>query len=481
MLSFSPGDLAMWTGGTWSASPTRTLRGFSIDSRRVLPGDVFVALRTERRDGHDFVADAVTRGAGAVIVARQVDPSLPALVVEDPERALQDCAREHRRRFQGPVIGITGSCGKTSTKDLLRLLLGPERTLATEANLNNTLGVPLTLLQIDPAKHAFAVIEAGINQKGEMDTLTAMIEPSHGIVTMVGLAHASGLGDEQSIAVEKAKMPAAVAPGGLVLFPQSCRQYPPFSSFAAQTWTASFKGEGGTIQYFFHSEACDDIRLDRDRDRDSRETQTMDPGPREGCRLDMALPGPVHFSLRVPAVTSGVLGNAVLVLALAHHFGVAEDSLQGALDAWKPSRHRGELRTFGSQVFYIDCYNANPASMVDAVRFFARRFSARPRLYVLGSMRELGPYGVESHRAVGRELKLGLDDRAIFIGHHAKDLHAGALAEGNDSAQMVCFAETAEAQNAVGAFEGAILLKSSRMDALETLLPNGNHSEGVAC
>jgi len=178
MPSFDPGTLAAWTGGRWSHAPARPPVGFCADSRRIEPGQAFVALRTARRDGHDFVSQAEAAGACAAIVSREAPATgLAQLVVGDPLSALQSIAREHRRAFRGTVVGVTGSVGKTSTKELLAVLLGADTgvALATEGNLNNHIGVALTLTRIEPGQHAFAVIEAGISAPGEMGVLAAMI------------------------------------------------------------------------------------------------------------------------------------------------------------------------------------------------------------------------------------------------------------------------------------------------------------------
>ena len=169
MPSFAPAYLATWTRGQWTAKPAQPLAGFTQDTRQLRAGQVFVALRTEKRDGHDYLAEALAAGASAALVSR-ADPSLalPQLVVEDPLRAFQMIAREHRRAFRGPVVGVTGSCGKTSTKNLLaRLLGGDPLVLATEGNLNNHLGVPLTLTRLEAGSHESAVIEAGISGPGD--------------------------------------------------------------------------------------------------------------------------------------------------------------------------------------------------------------------------------------------------------------------------------------------------------------------------
>ena len=162
--------MAAWTGGRWTRIPGGAVSGFTQDTRQLAAGQVFVALRTDKRDGHDFLAEAQTRGATAALVSREdKTTTLPQLVVEDTLEAFQRIAREHRREFHGTVVGVSGSVGKTSTKDLLALLLGGvPKVLATEGNLNNHLGVLLTLTRLDPAIHLAAVIEAGISGPGEI-------------------------------------------------------------------------------------------------------------------------------------------------------------------------------------------------------------------------------------------------------------------------------------------------------------------------
>jgi len=191
MPTFAPEKMAAWTGGHWTRIPGGALGGFTQDTRQLAAGQVFVAVKTAMRDGHDFLGEALKRGATAALVGREVaGAKLPQLVVDDPLAAFQLIAREHRREFHGTVVGVTGSVGKTSTKDLLALLLGgPEAVLATAGNLNNHLGVPLTLTRLDSAVHRAAVIEAGISEPGEMAPLAEMIEPDHSVVTLVGPAH----------------------------------------------------------------------------------------------------------------------------------------------------------------------------------------------------------------------------------------------------------------------------------------------------
>src|SRR5581483_5456989 len=238
MSLFSPAQLALWTGGRWTVPPTAPLTGFAIDSRLLQAGQIFVALKTDRRDGHDFLPAALAAGATAALVARAHPRiALPQLVVGDPLAAFQAIASEHRRLFAGKVVGISGSCGKTSTKNLLTLLLGGEAggVLATEGNLNNHLGVPLTLTRIEPARHRFAVVEAGVSAPGEMAPLAKMIEPDLALITLVAPAHLEDLGDVEGVAREKAALPAAIRASGIAVFPKQCAEFTPFRELDVRT------------------------------------------------------------------------------------------------------------------------------------------------------------------------------------------------------------------------------------------------------
>ena len=183
MPRFNPEDLASWSHGEWSSLPERPISGFSIDTRNLGNGDVFVAIK-DQRDGHDFLSVAKSEGATGAMVSRvNSELGFPQLLTKDTLSAFHMIAKMHRRNFCGSVVGITGSCGKTSTKEMLSVLLGKERTVSTKGNLNNHLGVPLSLLSIDLDSDDFAVIEAGINQRGEMSVLADMINPDFGIIT----------------------------------------------------------------------------------------------------------------------------------------------------------------------------------------------------------------------------------------------------------------------------------------------------------
>ena len=177
MSRFDPKDIAAWSKGVWQENELpEAITGFCFDARQLKSGECFVALSGGARDGHAFTAQAAELGAGALLVERPQSVALPQLIVDDSLLAMGAIGAGVRQRFDPPVVGITGSCGKTSTKEMLRVLLGEPRTHATAGNWNNRIGVPMTLFGLDADQHDFAVVEAGINQPGEMAELGTMIE-----------------------------------------------------------------------------------------------------------------------------------------------------------------------------------------------------------------------------------------------------------------------------------------------------------------
>jgi UDP-N-acetylmuramoyl-tripeptide--D-alanyl-D-alanine ligase len=412
-------------------------------------GQVFVALKTDRRDGHDFLNEARERGAAAALVSREVaGTDLPQLVVADALAGFQRIARQQRRAFPGTVVGISGSVGKTSTKDLLAVLLGGvPAVLATEGNLNNHLGVPLTLTKLDPAIHRRAVIEAGISGPGEMAPLAAMIEPDHSVITLIAPAHLEKLGSLDGVAREKAVLPAANRAGGLAVFPVSCVAF------------ASFRCLAGALVLVPENEGM-----------------TKVPGRavpfnvfHRPERTEVTFGGGRRFILR--RVSGGMAQNAALALALASELGVSDGEVQARLADWRPSRWRGELLRAGAATVYGDFYNANPASMADAIDAFNGSVNpGLPRIYVLGCMEELGPDAPAYHQALGRRLHLRPGDFLFAIGEQAGALREGLLENGNDPAQLAVIADLHPVRERLSGFAGAVFLKGSRRYRLETVL-----------
>ena len=464
MPAFAPDSLTTWTGGRWTTLPTAPLTGFAIDSRAVRAGEIFVAIKTEKRDGHEFLAAARAAGAAAAIVATpNAAINLPQLVVRDPLAAFQAIAREHRRAFRGPVVGISGSAGKTSTKELLTLVLGgvPSGVLATEGNLNNHLGVPLTLTRLDPAAHKFAVVEAGVSAPGDMPPLAEMIAPNIGIITVVAAAHTQALGGLEGVAREKSVLLRAVAASGVAVFPKSCMQFAAFQDLFVDQLVL----ERSTVlrpatlsQHTIHYNII------------QRRDETV-------IAVAFGPPPPMMFKLR--RVTDGMADNAALAIVSALKLGVAAKDIAARLAAWSPPKLRGEIRRDDGRLLYLDCYNANPASMADALAtFVAIAPENEPRLYILGCMEELGRESAAHHRRLGRALPLRDNDRMLVIGSQAHEVCAGVLEQGDRSKQIQICSTLEPMAAAIADWHGAIFVKGSRRYELERAL-NGAAQEAV--
>jgi len=454
MPLFDSKTLAADCGGQWHGFPIVPPTGFGMDTRALAAGEIFVALTTGRRDGHDFLAEAAARGASGALVSRLVAGSpLPQLLVPDTLVALQALARAHRARFAKPVVAVTGSAGKTSTKDLLAVLLASRHdVLATQGNLNNHIGVPLTLLRIDPARHRAAVIEAGISGPGEMDVIAALIRPDIAVVTMVGPAHLDGLGSVAGVAREKARLAAHLREGGVAVFPASCCVHEAFRAIPAPMLVATPSG--------FDLEALP---------ARARPVPFVVRHGGEGTQLCLTWEGRVEeFDFR--RVSAGMAGNAALALAAALRLGIGADRLRARITAWRPAALRGEVIQQDGCTFYLDCYNANPASMLDALDTFTELAPAgEPRLFVVGCMEELGADSAALHRGTGERWPMRAGDRLIVFGTQAEDLAAGVRTRSADADILVNPAR-ADAAAALRAFRGAVFLKGSRRYALETLL-----------
>ncbi len=552
MPEFPAQLLAEWTGGRWTAQPVSPLLGFCVDSRQIKAGQIFVALRTDKRDGHDFIASAAAAGAGAAIVSAPNPAALlPQLVVADPLAAFQAIAREHRRAFRGRVVGISGSAGKTSTKDLLALLLGGEtcgvpateeknsagacahpktaatehrapvgggasftgsvlaaakvgpatplaaqaqacsggaerspapylpaftgrvvategnpnktsfdseapftgRVLATEGNLNNHLGVPLTLTRLDSAAHDFAVVEAGISAPGEMAPLAEMIVPDVALITLIAPAHTEELGGLEGVAREKAKLPAATKAAGVAVFTRETAEYSAFRELGVRAMII---------------ERADVLRP-AEPPKDTVYFTLTHRADETAVSLAYGAPPPLVFRFR--RVSDGMAQNAVLAICAALWLGVPAKLIQSRLQAWQPARLRGEVRREKDRLLYLDCYNANPASMADALAVFEAIAPAdAPRLYILGSMEELGADAAGYHRALGRELEVRPGDQVFVIGTHAQEMRDGAIEVRDVGAQVHIVPNAATLAPLVSDWRGAVFVKGSRRYQLEKVL-----------
>ncbi|HET6205004.1 MAG TPA: UDP-N-acetylmuramoyl-tripeptide--D-alanyl-D-alanine ligase [Planctomycetota bacterium] len=432
----------------WGAAGLRP-RGVSTDSRSVRQGDLFVALRGPRFDGNAFAASALDAGALACLVESGRSPSprpgRACLEVADPARALLDLAAAHRARFTLPVVGITGSCGKTTTKDYLAHLLGcRRRVVASEKSFNNAVGVPLTLLRIERGTE-IAVLEIGTNAPGEIAALAAVARPTAGLVTNVNEAHLAGLGTVEGVAREKGDLLAALPEEGFGVISADCpRSRGLGSRTRARVLTVSVGGRA-------------DFRA-------------VDPVA-HGAGTAFLLNGTIPVTL--PALGTHSVANLLFAIAACAGLGLPPEEVLGAVPTLPTAPRRLEWKRFGAISLLDDSYNANPASARAAVRVLAGMPGASRRVLVLGDMLELGESAPSLHAEVGAAVARAGIDLFIGVGREARGAVEAALAEGLPAKGALALEDTPSAVAIVPELlrDGdLVLVKGSRGMELESLV-----------
>lgn len=457
-LNWNAQSLAAATAGRWKGELCAGIEGFSIDTRSLKGGAVFIALKTNQRDGHGFLKQAMDKGAVAAIVSKyQADCKLPQLLVDDTFAALNRAAEWQRQRFAGKLIAVTGSSGKTGTKDLLQLMLGRDRCHATEGNFNNHIGVPLSLLNTAQDHWQYSVLEIGMNQPGEIAALTQLVKPDCCVVTSVGPAHLEGVGDLAAVAREKVAICQYAGEHADRFIAGSCCSYEVFRSLA------------GKVTVVCNN---DDLPFEFSLPNNYNQlTYTTTDDPEAGLLMFMGDSRASGHFISFAAVSPGVCANAALALTVAGAEGVDMQILQQRLNEWRPGHLRGErIREAGRQ-WYVDCYNANPASMIDALLGFDRTYNSGRRLFVIGGMRELGLDSQKWHRRVGASIPARPDDELVLIGREAEWILQGLLAAGIQPGKVSVLDDPLAARAITDDFQGSIFLKGSRAYQLERLLP----------
>jgi UDP-N-acetylmuramoyl-tripeptide--D-alanyl-D-alanine ligase len=456
--TFTPGELAVATGGRWIGAPPGELTGVSTDTRSLQPGDLFVALKGDRFDGHDYLAQAAAAGARAAMVAerRASDPCpLPRLAVADPLQALGAVARHHRRRFPIPVVGVTGSNGKTTTREMIAAILGTMGpVLRNQGNLNNEVGVPLTLLGLS-AEHRFAVIEMGMNHAGEIARLAAIAEPRVGVVTLAAPAHLEGLGSVEAVADAKAELYRGLPADGVAVAnaddPRMLKRAEA-SGRRLLTFSARPEKRGDVVVLEIASQGADGLRF------------VLGIGNREL---------PVHLPALVGAHNAA---NAAAAAATAVALGASDREIARGLAEARPVGRRLRLETLPSGLRLIDdCYNANPASMSAALRTLSDLSAGGTPAAALGDMLELGAYEAEAHRALGEEAARGGVRLLATFGPRSKRTAEAAQRAGLDAFHTEDIQELVAWVRARISPSHVLLVKGSRGMKLERLVEALQH------
>ncbi len=418
-LPFSAAEAAAWTGGALlHGAPDVRFGGVSIDTRTLQPGRLFVAIRGERHDGHAFLADAVAAGAAGLLVERgsalpDAARALAILAVDDTTRALGALAAGHRASFRGALVAITGSNGKTTTKEMCAAILGSlAPCLATRGNLNNEYGLPLTLLERD-ATHRTLVVELGMNHRGEIARLAAIARPTVGVLTNVGTAHIEFLGSRDEIAREKGDLLAALPADGVAVV----------NGDDARALLQADRTRARVLRFGLAADA--DVRAERITALGER-----------GYAFDVLAAGE-REAVHVAGLGEATVSNALAAAAAALATGCRLAEVGQGLAGYRPVGGRMEPLALPRNIIVInDTYNANPQSMELALRSLARLRGSSRGFAVLGDMGELGASADEAHRAAGRLVaELGLDF-LFALGPRAQETARGALEAGMDASRV---------------------------------------------
>jgi len=453
MISLGLGDAARILGGTLHGADAR-FAGVGTDTRTLRPGELFFALSGPRFDAHEKLDDAVSAGAAGAVVRERRVAALAQIVVSDPRRELGTLAREWRLRFPIPVIGVTGSAGKTTAKEMIGTILATRRrTLVTHGNLNNDIGVPLTLFRLAP-EHEAAVIEMGANRAGDIALLGDIARPDVGLVTLCAPAHLEGFGDVDTVARTKGEIYTCLPDDGVAIINQADTYAGLWREMAAPRRVLSF-GAGGDV-----------------------------------CARDVVTgAGPTRFRLCTPAGARAVtishrgrhnVDNALAAAAAALAVGVDLDDIVAGLAAAAPVAGRLVVHEIGARLTLIDdSYNANPAALAAAIAVLAEYAGAK--WLVLGDMGELGAAAERYHAEAGAAARAAGVERLFGLGAlagHAVRAFGPAGAHFDDIASLIDALHEAVAAASTGV---TLLVKGSRSMGLERVVADLTSAEGASC
>ena len=409
--------------------------GVSIDTRSLISGQIFFALRGDRFDGHDYVDQALMNGAEYCVVDRaEFRNREKCLYYPNVLAALQRLSRFHRDTFDITVFGITGSNGKTTTKELLHSVISNEyETLATEGNFNNHLGVPLTLLRLNDS-HEFAIVEMGANHVGEIKWLCQIARPTHGLVTNIGKAHLEGFGSIENIRMAKSELYQYLEGTGGMIFHngmESSLDFVPKHFPSMHTF--------GDDQIAFSEES-----------------------------LFQCFQMPGHQKVVTKMYGSFNRNNMLAAIVVGSFFDIPFAKISNSISSYRPSNNRSQLLKVEGNTFYLDAYNANPSSMMQALEFF-RKVKQPSKVIIIGDMLELGEDAIDEHRKILSVVE-GMPDieEVLVVG----EIFIQATKDSGDS-KVISFKDVAEAKvhfSQKKYLDRHILVKGSRGIQLEKLI-----------
>jgi len=446
MKEFSVEKLARIT----EAEPTKSksvFTGVSTDSRTIRPGDCFFAIQGENFDGHDYVRNAFEKGAACAVVSKQIDLTGDCLLrVDNCVKALGDFAAQYRRQGRFNVVAITGSVGKTTTRRIIHHLLSEHfPTFQAPRNFNNEIGLPLTLLGADP-DHEIIVAEIGASRPGEIAHLARIARPDLAVITNVYPAHLEGFGDLKTIIEEKSSIADGLSTRGALIINGA------FNRLVQQC-----RAKKSSLTTFGRSDGCD-IQARNITYHRSTSRFTIDA-----------------TEVRLPLPGAGNVENALAAWAVCRHFGLSLADFARAIRTLTPVPMRAELREMGNLTVLNDCYNANPASMQNALHILSHMASSEKRrpVFVCGDMAELGPHARQLHVELGEAAAKTGVRLLLAVGRFAGFTARAAAVHSEAELEVICFENTDSACNSLAKFikdYDIILVKGSRSVGLERVV-----------
>ena len=390
------------------------VKGVSTDTRTISEGSVFFALSGIRFDGHKFIEDAVSAGAVCCVVNKNEEGygNLPVIMVEDTHKALRDFAAYYRRKFQIPVVGITGSVGKTSTKEMIASVLKQNfQTHMTQGNFNNEIGLPLTVFNLRD-EDEIMVLEMGMSNFGEISRLTHIAKPDTAVITNIGISHIEHLGSREGIKQAKFEIMEGLQMDGTVIL----------NGDDDMLWSARGEIDFETLYFGVHNKNCDLTAC---------ELRTYSDGSEFTCKID----GELHkFSVSVPGEHH--VSNALAAILVGLKYNVDMNDIKKGIRSFVPSGLRQTLIELSDYKIIRDCYNASPASMKSGLEVLSLTQTEGRRVACLADMLELGEISASAHKAVG---KLTVDygvDCLIVVGKESRWIAAGAIEAGMNPADV---------------------------------------------
>jgi UDP-N-acetylmuramoyl-tripeptide--D-alanyl-D-alanine ligase len=434
----------------------------STDTRKITPGCIFFALKGDKFDANTFAEQAIAEGAAyAVIDNPAYQKGGQYLLVEDVLSALQDLARHHRRQLAIPVVGLTGTNGKTTTKELINAVLSQKfNTLATQGNLNNHIGVPLTILSIKP-EHEMAVIEMGANHQKEIELLCSISQPSHGMITNIGKAHLEGFGGVEGI--KKGK-------GELYEFLAGKSQSPQVQKYGTQKEGIAFvNGDDPVLMKMQQDRGLKNIILYGTTNKDNAITGSLtENSPYLSIAWANKSSGEKH-EVKTQLTGAYNLDNILASVCIGNYFKLTADEINKGIAGYQPQNNRSQIKQTESNTLICDYYNANPSSMAVAIENI-NKLTADRKVLILGDMFELGDESTAEHEAIVQKAMDADVVERIFVGHAFESQEARARKQDKKVVFYPTAEDAIEALKAHPIKNSTILIKGSRGMALERLV-----------